>query len=76
MARVHSDRIARNLTIRKYNTLLRLENETIRPNIPLLFRLIINPQDPPPPLPRPALPVQALWQRLVQSSLTETNENR
>ena len=71
MARVHSDRIARNLTIGKYNTLLRLENETIRPNIPLLFRLIINPQDHPPPL-----PVQVLWQHLVQSSLTETNENR
>lgn len=72
MARVHSDRIAR---IRKYNTFLRLENETIRPNIPLLFRLISNPQDHLPP-PRPALPVQVLWQHLVQSSLTETNENR
>ena len=76
MARVHSDRIAR---IRKYNTFLRLENETIRPNIPLLFRLISNPQHhlpTPPPPQRPALPVQVLWQHLVQSSLTETNENR
>ena len=53
MARVHSDRIAR---IRKYNTFLRLENETIRPNIPLLFRLISNPQDHLPTPPPNALP--------------------
>ena len=75
MALVHSDRIAR---IRKYNTFLRLENETIRPNIPLLFRLISNPQDhlptPPPPTPCPSRP--SFMATPCAGSLTETNENR
>ena len=57
MALVHSDRIARNPTIRKFNTLLRLENETIRPDIPLLLGLTIqNPQTPPLYPPRPSRP--------------------
>lgn len=57
MALVHSDRIARNLTIRKFNTLLRLENETIRLDIPLLLGLTIqNPHTPPPYPSRPSRP--------------------
>lgn len=77
MALVHSDRIARNLTIRKFNTLLRLENETIRPDIPLLLGLTIQNPQTPPPLPTSPFPSQFYGNTLYRSSLNETrNENR